>query len=212
MISAQTVFTSGAPRIVAILRGLRPEEALGVGQALVDAGIRLIEVPLNSPDPFASIAEMQRAFGDRAMIGAGTVLDIASVEKLAATGARLMVTPNTDPEVIAAGVAHGLEVVPGFLTPSEAFAAIQAGARRLKLFPASVQGPDFLRALIEVLPNDIGVWAVGGVTPGNANEWLAAGAEGVAVATALYQSGLTPAEVAARAAALISAVAPAMTR
>lgn len=207
MISAQTVFTSGAPRIVAILRGLRPEEALGVGQALVDAGIRLIEVPLNSPDPFASIAEMQRAFGDRAMIGAGTVLDIASVEKLAATGARLMVTPNTDPEVIAAGVAHGLEVVPGFLTPSEAFAAIRAGARRLKLFPASVQGPGFLRALIEVLPKDIGVWAVGGVTPGNANEWLAAGAEGVAVATALYQAGLTPAEVAPRAAALVSAVA-----
>lgn len=206
MISTQTLLASGAPPIVAILRGLRPEEALGVGEALVDAGIRLIEVPLNSSDPFASIAEMQRAFGDRALIGAGTVLDIASVGKLAATGARLMVTPNTDPEVIGAGVAHGLEVVPGFLTPSEAFAAIRAGARRLKLFPASARGPGFVRALLEVLPRGIGIWAVGGVTPGNANEWLAAGAEGVAVATALYQPGLTPTEVSARAAALVSAV------
>jgi 2-dehydro-3-deoxyphosphogalactonate aldolase len=148
------------------------------------------------------------------MIGAGTVLDVPSVEKLAATGARLMVTPHTDPEVIAAGIAHGLEVVPGFLTPSEAFAAVRAGARRLKLFPASEQSTGYLRALLDVVPKDVGIWAVGGVTPANAREWLTAGAEGVAVWTALYQAGLTPAEVAARAAELVSAVAraPEMTR
>jgi 2-dehydro-3-deoxyphosphogalactonate aldolase len=207
MISTDGLLTAGAPPIVAILRGLRPEEAVDIGRALVDAGIRLIEVPLNSPDPFASIARLQAAFGDRAMIGAGTVLDTAAVERLAATGARLMVTPNTDPEVIACGLAHGLEVVPGFLTPSEAFAAIKAGARRLKLFPASEQSAGYLRALLDVVPRDVRIWAVGGVTPENAAGWLAAGAEGVAVWTALYQSGASPEDVGARAKALATAVA-----
>lgn len=211
MLSTDTLLAGGAPPIVAILRGLRPEEAVGIGQALVDAGIRLIEVPLNSPDPFTSIAELQRALGDRAMIGAGTVLNVEAVEQLAATGAKLMVTPNVDSEVIASGIAHGLEVVPGFLTPSEAFAAIRAGARRLKLFPASEQSPGFLRALLDVVPKDVGIWAVGGVTPENAGTWLAAGAEGVAVWTALYQAGLTPAEVSARATELVAAVNAART-
>ncbi len=211
MLSTDTLLAGGAPPIVAILRGLRPEEAVGIGQALVDAGIRLIEVPLNSPDPFTSIAELQRALGDRAMIGAGTVLNVEAVERLAATGAKLMVTPNVDPEVIASGIAHGLEVVPGFLTPSEAFTAIRAGARRLKLFPASEQSPGFLRALLDVVPKDVGIWAVGGVTPKNAGTWLAAGAEGVAVWTALYQAGLTPAEVSARATELVAAVKAART-
>ena len=206
MLSTTTILARGAPPIIAILRGLRPEEALGIGQSLVDAGIRLIEVPLNSPDPFDSIAQLHRAFGDYATIGAGTVLDVVSVERLAATGARLMVTPGTDPEVIAAGIAQGLEVVPGFLTPSEAFAAIRAGARRLKLFPASAQGTDYLRALLEVIPGDVGIWAVGGVSPTNAGEWLAAGAEGVAASSSLYRAGCSAAEVAIRAGQLVSAL------
>lgn len=207
MLSTDTLLADGAPPIMAILRGLRPDEAVAIGQALVDAGIRLIEVPLNSPDPFASIAELQAAFGDRALIGGGTVLSRESVTALAATGARLMVTPNTDPDIIAFGVDRGLEVVPGFLTPSEAFAAIRAGARRLKLFPASEQSAGYLGALLDVVPRDVGIWAVGGVHSENARGWLAAGAEGVAVWNALYQAGMTPAEVGARASLLVKAVA-----
>lgn len=207
MLSIDSLLTGGAPPIVAILRGMRPEEAVGIGHALIDAGIRLIEVPLNSPDPFASIAELQRVFGHRALIGAGTVLTAEAVEGLAATGARLMVTPNTDPEIIACGVAHGLEVVPGFLTPSEAFTAIRAGARRLKLFPASQQSPGYLGALLDIMPRDVGIWTVGGVRPDNAGAWLAAGAEGVAASTAVYKAGRSGDEVAARASELVAAVA-----
>lgn len=207
MLSIDTILASGAPPIVAILRGIRPDEALAVGQALLDTGIRLIEVPLNSPEPFASIAELQRAFGGEAMIGAGTVLDVASVERLAETGARLMVTPNVDPEVIAAGVAKGLEVMPGCLTPSEAFAAIRAGAQRLKLFPASALGGDYLRAVLEVIPKEVRVWAIGSVAAGNAAAWLAAGAEGVGASSSIYRAGRVPADVAARAAELVAALA-----
>ena len=206
MISTDTVLANGAPPVVAILRGLKPEEATGVGEALVEAGIRLIEVPLNSPDPFSSIEVLQQTFGDRAVIGAGTVIDVPSVAQLVATRARLMVTPNTDPEVIAAGVAQGLEVMPGFVTPSEAFAAIRAGARRLKLFPASQQGPGYLRALLDVIPRTIGIWAVGGVTPGNAKDWLTAGAEGVAASGSIYRPGSTVHEVASKASALVAAL------
>ncbi|MEO6716114.1 MAG: 2-dehydro-3-deoxy-6-phosphogalactonate aldolase [Novosphingobium sp.] len=196
---------AGSPPIVAILRGLRPEEAVGVGAALFAAGIRLIEVPLNSPDPFTSIAAMQASLGDRALVGAGTVLDLPSVDALAATQARIMVTPNTDPAIIARGVESGLEVMPGFLTPSEAFVAIRAGARRLKLFPASVMGPAYVTALRDVLPPQTGVWAVGGVGAGNIAEWLRAGAEGIAVGGALFRPGDSPADVAAKTAALVAA-------
>jgi len=135
------LLAEGVPPVVAILRGIRPDEALPVATALVDAGIRIIEVPLNSPDPFDSIRAIQDRYGDRAAIGAGTVLDLASVEALAATGSRIMVTPNTDPAIIARAVALGLEPMPGFVTPSEAFAAIAAGAQRIKLFPAVALGP-----------------------------------------------------------------------
>jgi 2-dehydro-3-deoxyphosphogalactonate aldolase len=147
---------------------------------------------------------MQDEFGDRALIGAGTVLDVAGVDSVAATGARLLVTPNTDPQVIARGVALGLEVMPGCLTPSEAFTAIRAGARRLKLFPAGTMGTAYLRALRDVLPGDVGVWAVGGVDAGNALEWLTAGAQGLAVGGGVFRPGDTAAEVGAKAASLVS--------
>lgn len=196
----------GAPRVIAILRGLLPGEAAVIGEALVEAGVRMIEVPLNSPDPFASIAVLQKEFGGEALIGAGTVLDRESAERLAGTGAGLLVAPNTDARVIARGVALGLDVLPGFFTPSEALAAVEAGARRLKLFPALSAGPGFLKAVDEVLPAEIGIWAVGGVDAANAREWLATGAEGVALGGALYRPGIEPAEVGRRTRDLLAAI------
>lgn len=185
----------GAPPLIAILRGVRPAEVVEIGAALIAAGIRMIEVPLNSPDPFTSIGSLQAEFGEDALIGAGTVLDTASVDRLSATGAGLLVAPNTDPAVIARGLAKGLEVLPGFVTPTEAFAAIAAGARRLKLFPASAQGPAYLKSIGEVLPAEAGIWAVGGVDIGNVADWLAAGAQGVALGGALYRAGKSAADV-----------------
>ena len=199
------ILADGAPPIVAILRGIRPDEAVPVAAALVEAGIRLIEVPLNSPDPFTSIAAIQQAVGDTALIGAGTVLDVASVDRLADTGARIMVTPNTDPAVIAQAVTRGLEPMPGFVTPSEAFRAIAAGARRLKLFPAVALGPAYLKAVRDVLPRDVRTWAVGGTDAGNIADWIAAGAEGIGVGGALYRPGDDTATVAAKARTLVAA-------
>ncbi|MBU6267629.1 MAG: 2-dehydro-3-deoxy-6-phosphogalactonate aldolase [Sphingomonadales bacterium] len=197
----------GAPPIVAILRGVRPGEAVAVAGALVEAGVRMIEVPLNSSEPFASIAAIQSEFGEAALIGAGTVLDVASVDRLAETGARLLVTPNTVPDVIARGVGHGMDVMPGFLTPSEAFAAVAAGARRLKLFPAFAMGPAYVKAVRDVLPAGTGIWAVGGVSAGNAREWFDAGVQGVALGTALYRPGDSADTVLAKARALLAAMA-----
>lgn len=196
---------AGAPPVVSILRGVTSAEVVEIGAALVAAGIRIIEVPLNSPDPFASIEALQAEFGNEALIGAGTVLDAASVERLAQTGAKLMVAPNTNAAVIAPAIELRLEPLPGFVTPSEAFAAIAAGASRLKLFPASSFGPAYLRALREVLPADIGVWAVGGVDAANLAEWIGAGAEGVALGGSLYRPGTSAADVAAKAMRVVAA-------
>ena len=204
MNTVDSLLAAGTPPIVAILRGLTPDDAVPVARALVAAGIRLIEVPLNSPDPFTSIAAMQAELGSEALIGAGTVLDVPSVDALAATGARLMVTPNTNTAVIARGLGHGLEVMPGFLTPTEAFAAVEAGARRLKLFPASIMSPAYLKALREVLGRSIGLWAVGGIDAGNIAEWLEAGAQGLGIGGGLYRPGETAEAVAAKAAALVA--------
>ena len=148
---------------------------------------------------------MQAAFGDRAVIGAGTVLDIASADALAATGASIMVTPNTNPQLIAHAVHKGLAAMPGFLTPTEAFQAIAAGARRIKLFPASVLGSSYLKAIREVLPREVQVWAVGGTGAANISEWLAAGAEGIGVGGALYRPGDSADMVGERASILVAA-------
>ena len=199
------ILATGAPPLIAILRGLTPADAPAVGAALIAAGIRIFEVPLNSPDPFDSIALLQREFSGEALIGAGTVLSLADVDRLAATGAKLMVTPNTVPENIVRGVALGLEVIPGFLTPSEAFAAVTAGARRMKMFPATVMGPGLIKALKEVLPAGTGIWAVGGVNADNLGDWLAAGAEGVAFGTAIYRPGDSAAAVREKAQVLVAA-------
>jgi 2-dehydro-3-deoxyphosphogalactonate aldolase len=197
---------AGAPPVIAILRGVHPGEAAAIGTALVETGVRMLEVPLNSPDPFASIAVLQAELGGEALIGGGTVLDTDSVDRLAATGAGLLVAPNTCPPVIARGLEKGLEVMPGVLTPSEAFTAVRAGARRLKLFPALVHGAPYIGALREVLPANIGLWAVGGVDAGNIGTWMAAGAEGVALGGALYRPGRSAAEVRVRSAQVLAAL------
>lgn len=199
------VLNAGAPPVVAILRGVRPDEVAEIGRGLVEAGIQLIEVPLNSPDPLEGLSRLVAAVGDRALCGAGTVLRPDEVDAVAQAGGRLLVAPNTDAAVIARAVALGLEPLPGFATPSEAFVAVAAGARRLKLFPASGFGTAYLRAMREVLPADVRVWAVGGTGADNFGDWLAAGAEGLGVGGALYRAGDTAAVVRARADALVSA-------
>ena len=199
------LLADGAPPVVAILRGLQPHEAVAVGAALVESGIRIIEVPLNSPDPLASIAALQSAFGDTALIGAGTVLSVEAAEGLHGVGGRIMVTPNTDPSVIAKGVQLGLEVMPGFMTPSEAFAAINAGARRIKLFPAARLGTPYVKAVKDVLPRNVGVWAVGGTDAATIGEWLNAGCEGIGVGGALYRPGDSADQVGERARQLVTA-------
>ena len=191
--------------LVAILRGLRPEEAEGIGAALVTAGVRLLEVPLNSPEPFASIAALVRAFGDRALVGAGTVTAPEEVARLREAGGRLVVMPHGDTGVIRDAKAAGLACVPGVATPTEAFAALRAGADALKLFPAETLGPATLKAWRAVLPPGTAVLPVGGVTPETVASWCAAGAAGFGLGTALYRPGATPAEVGERAAAFVAA-------
>ena len=190
--------------LVAILRGITPDEALAVGAALVDAGFSMIEVPLNSPDPIASIAKLQQAFGDRALIGGGTMLCGQDVADVAATGARLMISPNTDAAVIAAAVAQGMIALPGYFTPSEGFAALASGAAGLKLFPAEGASPAVLKAQRAVLPKDMPVLVVGGVTPETMAPWAGV-ADGFGLGSALYRPGATAAEVAERARVFVAA-------
>lgn len=191
--------------IIAILRGITPPEAPAAAEALVNAGITTIEVPLNSPDPFASIASMVQAAGDRATIGAGTVLTTDDVAQVAKAGGTLVVSPDCNPEVIAATRAADMQSWPGFFTPTEAFTALRSGATGLKLFPGALVGPQGLKAMRAVLPAGTQVYAVGGAGPANFKEWLDAGADGFGIGTALYTPGMTTAEIAERAAAVVAA-------
>ena len=181
--------------LVAILRGLTPAEAPAVGDSLADAGFTLIEVPLNSPDPYDSIALLANRLEGRALIGAGTVLEVAQVERVRAAGGTLIVSPNTDPAVIHASVAAGLISLPGYYTASEAFAALAAGATRLKLFPAEATPPAMLKAQRAVLPRSVRIVAVGGITPETMGSWRAAGADGFGLGSNLYSPGKSAADV-----------------
>ena len=182
--------------LVAVLRGLTPAEAPKVGDALVEAGFTLIEVPLNSPDPLESIGLLSRRYDNRIMIGAGTVLSREEVMTIADAGGTLIVSPNTDLSVIAATVEAGLISLPGFLTPSEGFSALAAGAHALKLFPVEGFAPEFLKAQRAVLPREIRVLPVGGITPENMASWRAAGADGFGIGSNLYRPGKPPEAVA----------------
>jgi 2-dehydro-3-deoxyphosphogalactonate aldolase len=206
MLTIADLLARGAPPIAAILRGIHAHEAEAHGRALIDAGVRVIEVPMNSPDPLESVRVLARVFGGEAVIGAGTVLTAEVVDQVADAGGRIIVAPNTDASVISRAVQRGLEPLPGFQTPSEAFVAVGAGARRLKLFPAGSLGPKHLKAVREVLPRDVEVWAVGGAGADTAREWFAAGAAGLGVGGSLYKPGDTPAVVGERARALVAAV------
>ncbi|WP_447727155.1 2-dehydro-3-deoxy-6-phosphogalactonate aldolase [Sphingomonas koreensis] len=192
--------------LIAILRGVTPHEVEAIGEALVTAGFTLIEVPLNSPDPFESIARLAKRVGDRAMVGAGTVLREADVAAVADAGGTLIISPNANPAVIAASAARGLISLPGIATPTEAFAALDAGATALKLFPAEAASPAVLRAMRAVLPPATRVLPVGGIAPDTMQPWRDAGAPGFGLGSALYKPGFTAADVADRAAAFVSAL------
>ncbi|TJZ92046.1 2-dehydro-3-deoxy-6-phosphogalactonate aldolase [Paracoccus gahaiensis] len=191
--------------LIAILRGLTPREAPAIAQALIVAGITRLEVPLNSPDPLDSIALMVREFGDRARIGAGTVLSPDQVAAVADAGGRMVLSPNCDPAVIRATVAAGMDSYPGVMSPTEAFAALAAGAAALKLFPGELIGPAGLRAMRAVLPQDTALWAVGGVSAATMGDWYQAGAAGLGIGSALYRPGDDADTVSERARALVVA-------
>ena len=194
--------------LVAIVRGVTPDEAEAVGDAIFEGGIRIIEVPLNSPDPLKSIERLARKFGDNMLVGAGTVLDPAEVGRVRDAGGRLLVSPDTNIEVIAATAAAGLVSSPGYFTPSEAFAAIRAGATALKLFPAEGASPMLLRAQLAVLPKDIPVLAVGGINPDNMRPWLDAGATGFGLGGGLYKPGQSAAETLQKARSYVAGLEP----
>jgi 2-dehydro-3-deoxyphosphogalactonate aldolase len=191
--------------LIAILRGIVPEEAVDIAAVLMEAGIDRIEVPLNSPDPFASIRAMARAHGDRALIGAGTVLTEAEVDRVAEAGGRLIVSPNCDPAVIRRTKALGLQSFPGVLTPTECFAALAAGADGIKIFPAFLMGQEGLKAIRAVLPPMTAIYMVGGVGPDSFAAWRRAGATGFGLGTSLFRPGDRAEDVAPRAAAMVAA-------
>jgi len=195
-----------ASPLIAILRGVRPEEAVAVGQVLVDAGFRIIEVPLNSPQPLESIRALSRAF-PQVMVGAGTVLRRTEVGPVQAAGGKLILAPNFNPEVVAEARDLAMACLPGVMTPTEAFAALDAGATGLKLFPAELLGPPAVRALRAVLPAGALVLPVGGVRPDNVRTWQEAGADGLGIGSALYQPGMDLVQLREKALAFMAACA-----
>jgi 2-dehydro-3-deoxyphosphogalactonate aldolase len=187
--------------LVAILRGIKPGDALDIGTMLVETGFTIIEVPLNSPEPYASIVRLAKRLGDKALVGAGTVTDWEQVTKIADAGGRVIVMPHADERVVEAAKRRNLFVVPGFATPTEAFRMIHAGADAIKLFPAEANPPKVLKALRAVLPAEMPILPVGGITPQNMNEYWVAGADGFGLGSALYKPGMTVEQVAQAAAA-----------
>ncbi len=192
--------------IVAILRGVTPDEVVAVAQAIYDAGVRVIEVPLNSPDPFNSIAKLAAHFGDRAIIGAGTVLNTGDVVACKAAGAQIIVSPNMNPNVIRATVAAGMISAPGCLTPTEAFAALEAGAHAVKLFPGELVSAAAVKGMRAVLPANAIVLVVGGVAVATVQSYCDAGASGFGIGGGIYRAGNTPEEAGANAAAFVAAL------
>ena len=193
--------------LVAILRGVTPDECDAIGDALYEGGIRIIEVPLNSPDPLASIERLSRKFGDDALIGAGTVLRTDQVPEVGEAGGRLIVSPSVNTDVIRASVDAGLFSCPGYFTPSEGFAALDAGAHALKLFPAEGASPAMLKAQRAVLPREVRLIVVGGVGPDNMAPWVQAGANGFGLGSGIYKPGQTADQTLARARAFVAGLA-----
>jgi 2-dehydro-3-deoxyphosphogalactonate aldolase len=193
--------------LVAIIRGVTPEHAAEIGEALFEAGIRIVEVPLNSPDPFRSIEALAGSLGDRALVGAGTVLAVEDVARVRDAGGRLIVSPSTWAPVIEATAALGMVSTPGYFTPSEAFEAIRAGATGLKLFPAEAVSPAVVKAQRAVLPKDMPLIVVGGVKPDTMRPWLDAGADGFGLGGGLYKPGQSAEETFAKARAYITGLA-----
>jgi 2-dehydro-3-deoxyphosphogalactonate aldolase len=191
--------------IIAILRGVKPSEVLEIGDALYEAGVHIVEVPLNSPDPFVSIAALADRFANRMVVGAGTVLDTESTEKLKISGGLISVSPDSNPAVIASAIKLGLVPLPGVFTPTEAFAAIRAGATHLKLFPAEAASPITVKAWKAVLPKRASIYAVGGVTPDNMQSWFDAGCAGFGIGSNIYKAGKSPADVRQSAAEFVAA-------
>ena len=192
--------------LIAIIRGVRPDEAEAIGDAIYEGGIRIIEVPLNSPEPLRSIETLAKHFSDRMLVGAGTVLTAEDVHHVKDVGGRIIVSPDTNIEVISAAAEAGLVSSPGYFTPSEAFAALRAGAHALKLFPAEAASPNVLKAQLAVIPRDVPVMVVGGVAPDNMQPWMEAGAAGFGLGSGLFKPGQNVADTLEKARAYVAGV------
>ena len=192
--------------LIAIIRGVTPDEALDIGGVLIDGGIRIIEVPLNSPEPLKSIERLASRFGEQASVGAGTVLNPEQVQQVRDAGGQLIVSPNMNPAVIRATAEAGMVSCPGIFTPTEAFTALEAGAHTLKLFPAEAATPKVVKAMRAVLPRDVPLVVVGGVSPDSIAAWLEAGANGFGLGSGLYKPGQNAADTLTKARAYAAAI------